>query len=84
MTELIDEEHYRKVQNFKQLLSAYQRNRDLISVGAYAAGSDPLLDKAIALYPELEAFLQQSIHENCGYEDSTEQLEKIFSSCPKP
>lgn len=84
MTELIDKEHYRKVQNFKQLLSAYQRNRDLISVGAYAAGSDPLLDKAIALYPELEAFLQQSIHENCGYEDSTEQLEKIFSSSPKP
>jgi flagellum-specific ATP synthase len=83
MTELIDKEHYRKVQMFKQLLSAYQRNRDLISVGAYAAGSDPLLDKAIALYPNLEAFLQQSIDENCSYEISQTQLQNIFSDPSK-
>ncbi|HEY3590899.1 MAG TPA: flagellar protein export ATPase FliI [Buttiauxella sp.] len=84
MTELIDKEHYRKVQTFKQLLSAFQRNRDLISVGAYAAGSDPLLDKAIALYPGLEAYLQQSIDENCSYEISQTQLEAIFSDLSKP
>ncbi|MDM3675448.1 flagellum-specific ATP synthase FliI, partial [Proteus mirabilis] len=48
MTSLIDKTHYRRVQVFKQLLSSYQRTRDLINVGAYAEGSDPMLDKAIA------------------------------------
>ena len=46
MTALISEQHYARVRNFKQLLSSFQRNRDLVSVGAYARGSDPMLDKA--------------------------------------
>ncbi|WP_145542199.1 flagellar protein export ATPase FliI [Yersinia alsatica] len=84
MTELIDQQHYRKVQNFKQLLSSYQRNRDLISVGAYAAGSDPLLDSAIRLYPEMEAYLQQAIHESSSYEEASTRLSEIFADPAKP
>lgn len=83
MTELIDQAHYRKVQNFKQLLSSYQRNRDLVSVGAYAAGSDPLLDKAIRLYPEMETYLQQAIHESSCYEEASDRLAEIFSDAPR-
>nr|MBA2814621.1 Flagellar FliJ protein [Candidatus Pantoea persica] len=49
MTALIDEDHYARVRQFKQLLSSFQRNRDLVSVGAYDAGGDPMLDKAIRL-----------------------------------
>ncbi|WP_312629462.1 flagellar protein export ATPase FliI [Scandinavium sp.] len=79
MTELINPEHYKKVQNFKQLLSAYQRNRDLISVGAYAAGSDRMLDNAIRLYPGMEAFLQQGIHESSRYEEACDALTKLIS-----
>lgn len=79
MTELIDATHYKKVQSFKQLLSSYQRNRDLVSVGAYAAGSDPLLDKAIRLYPDMERFLQQVIYESSGYEEACDRLSDMFS-----
>ena len=50
MTALISEQHYARVRTFKQLLSSFQRNRDLVSVGAYAKGGDPMLDKAIALW----------------------------------
>ncbi|MFO6484527.1 hypothetical protein ACLBR5_15090 [Escherichia coli] len=42
MTALISEQHYARVRTFKQLLSSFQRNRDLVSVGAYAKGSDPM------------------------------------------
>ena len=45
---------------------------------AYAAGNDPQLDDAIARYPRLEAFLQQDIGENVGYEDAVEQLRASF------
>jgi flagellum-specific ATP synthase len=78
MTALITEKHYARVRNFKQLLSSFQRNRDLVSVGAYAKGSDPMLDKAISLWPQLEAFLQQGIFERADWEDSLQALELIF------
>ncbi|ARJ41830.1 flagellum-specific ATP synthase FliI [Pantoea alhagi] len=82
MTELIPPQHYKKVQRFKQLLSAWQRNRDLISVGAYAAGSDPLLDQAIELYPQMEHFLQQGIYERSEYEASFAALSALFPDLP--
>ncbi|MEN0586693.1 MULTISPECIES: flagellar protein export ATPase FliI [unclassified Kosakonia] len=78
MTELIEPAHYKKVQRFKQMLSSYQRNRDLVSVGAYAAGSDPLLDQAISLYPSMERYLHQGIHESCDYPTSCAELSALF------
>ena len=78
MTELIPHVQYRKVQRFKQLLSTYQRNRDLVSVGAYVKGSDPLLDRAIGQYPALEAFLHQAIHERSGYDEAIAALSQLF------
>ncbi len=71
MTSLIDDEHYRRVRTFKQMLASFQRNRDLISVGAYAAGSDPLLDKAITLYPQMETLSAAGeFFERCGYDEA--------------
>ncbi len=78
MTALIDNTHYRRVQHFKQLLSGYQRNRDLINVGAYAAGSDPLLDRAIELYPHMAQFLQQGIDERSEYDTACTQLQQLL------
>lgn len=77
MTDLTVPEDEQKSRLFKQLFSSYQRNRDLISVGAYAAGSDPLLDQAIKLFPTMQQFLQQGIHEHCSYHDAYQQLAKI-------
>lgn len=80
MTELIPHEQYRRVQRFKQMLSAYQRNRDLVSVGAYVPGSDALLDQAISQYPALEAFLHQPVHESCGYKDAITALTSLIDT----
>ncbi|ADM99051.1 MULTISPECIES: flagellar protein export ATPase FliI [Dickeya] len=78
MTALIDENHYSAVRQFKQSLSSYQRNRDLINVGAYAAGSDPLLDRAIQLYPQMQHFLQQGMFERSSFEEACQALDNIF------
>lgn len=51
MVNLIEPGHFEQIRHFKQLYSRYQRSRDLISVGAYAAGSDSLLDQAIKFSP---------------------------------
>ena len=78
MTALIEPEQFDSVRRFKQMLSRYQRNRDLISVGAYAAGHDLQLDQAIALYPKIEAFLQQGMEERAGYAEAVTELEQLF------
>lgn len=41
MTALISEQHYARVRNFKQLLSSFQRNRDLVSVGRMPKAAIP-------------------------------------------
>jgi len=78
MTALIDETHFADVQYFKRMFSRYERNRDLINVGAYAAGSDPTLDRAIALYPQLEAFLQQPMTQRSDYAGACAQLAHLI------
>ncbi|MFM0495182.1 flagellar protein export ATPase FliI [Paraburkholderia caledonica] len=79
MTALIDDNHLDKTRMFKQMLSRYQRNRDLINVGAYSSGRDALLDRAIALYPRMEAFLQQGFRECANFEPSVEMLDALFA-----
>lgn len=71
-------DHQRAARRLKQLYSRYQRSRDLISVGAYAPGSDPVLDQAIALHDKIEAFLCQEIHEKSGMLESLGQLTSLF------
>jgi len=70
------------VRRFKSYYSRYQRNRDLINVGAYAPGSDTMLDRAIALQPQMEAFLQQNIGEKALYGDAVKQLTAIVAGGP--
>jgi len=79
MHSLVTPAHFEQVRRFKQLFSRYQRSRDLIAVGAYQPGSDPLLDKAVGMYPRLEAFLQQRIDECESYPQATAQLGTLFT-----
>jgi flagellum-specific ATP synthase len=78
MHNITSEEHQKQSRRLKQLYSRYQRNRDLINVGAYSAGSDPVLDQAITLNPKIEAFLQQSIGDRAGIKESLSQLASLF------
>ncbi|OCG05390.1 flagellar protein export ATPase FliI [Gilliamella apis] len=80
MTDLTPPEDEKKSRLFKQLFSSFQRNRDLINVGAYVAGTDPLLDKAISLFPTMQQFLQQGINEHCSYQDAYQQLTNIVAA----
>lgn len=77
MTAIIDTEQQRNAQQFKSLFSRYQRNRDLISVGAYQAGNDPRLDEAVRRYPQLEGFLQQRIEEQSSLEAANKALAQV-------
>jgi flagellum-specific ATP synthase len=79
MSHLVTPEHFSQVQKFKHLYSHYQRNHDLISVGAYVNGSDHLLDRAILLHPHMEAFLKQGMFESDPLERSMEAFTALVS-----
>jgi flagellum-specific ATP synthase len=70
--------HQQAARRLKQLYSRYERSRDLISVGAYAPGSDPVLDQAIALNEKIESFLCQEIGDKVGMLQSLGQLTSLF------
>lgn len=78
MTNITSPQHQDQARHLKQLYSRYERNRDLISVGAYSHGTDPVLDKAITLHSRIESFLQQGISERAGIHESLEQLTALF------
>jgi len=75
---LLDARRLEQVRRFKAAFSRYQRNRDLISVGAYSAGSDPLLDRAIEMMPRLEAYLRQDMRTRATHEESLAGLRALY------
>jgi flagellum-specific ATP synthase len=78
MHSITSREHQQAARKLKQLYSRFERSRDLISVGAYAPGSDPVLDQAIAKNGQIEEFLCQEIHDNVGMLESLGQLTSLF------
>jgi flagellum-specific ATP synthase len=74
MVDVVSQKHLDLARRFKQLYSRYQRNRDLISVGAYVHGSDPLLDEAIRRQLQMVGFLTQPMQESHDFSSSLAQL----------
>ncbi|CAG9932665.1 flagellar protein export ATPase FliI [Candidatus Nitrotoga arctica] len=78
MNSLVSEQHFTLVHRFKHVYAHYQRNHDLISVGAYVNGSDPLLDEGITLYPYMERFLKQGMFERESYASGITAFNHLF------
>jgi len=67
-------EHLRKAQTVRQLLAVYSAAEDLIRVGAYQRGVDPILDRAMAALPAIHSFLQQKKTEQPMFEETLQLL----------
>jgi flagellum-specific ATP synthase len=61
-------------QRLRSALAAMRDKEDLISIGAYQRGTDPLLDSAIELRPRIDAFLRQAVDEPSTVDDADAQL----------
>jgi type III secretion protein N (ATPase) len=69
-----DPEHRQAAGRLRDLLAAYERQRDLILLGAYQKGSDPRTDEAIAKIGAIEAFLRQGVQESSPFADTRRRL----------
>lgn len=63
MSHIVSPEHVAAARAVKELISRYAKVRDLLPLGAYVAGADPVTDRAVQRYPQIETFLRQGAHE---------------------
>ena len=71
-------EHKAAAAKLRETLAQYEKQRDLITLGAYQYGTDPKTDYAIDKIDAIEAFLKQGTDENSGFEDTVQQLISLF------
>ena len=78
MTQVTDDEHQKLARQFRQTLARYNKNSEMVSLGAYLKGTDPMIDQAIQMYPAMAGMLQQSIFESADYQQSVDQLRMLW------
>lgn len=78
MTEIVGEEHKGLASQMRDILSLYEQNEDLISIGAYKAGTNPRLDHAISKIQQINDFLTQGIDEKFTLEETMSMMKKIL------
>ena len=76
--ELIPESHYRLASRLRDILSTYEKNADLVSIGAYKSGTNPKLDFALTKIDVINQFLKQGVNEAFSYEQSLAEMERIL------
>lgn len=77
MVEVVGEEHRRAASRFRNMLGLYQKNSDLISIGAYKKGTNTALDEAVAKINSMNSFLQQGIDESFTYDETLRLIQNI-------
>lgn len=78
MDEIIDEGHRDAARKVREVIANYEKERDLILIGAYEEGSDPKVDYAIEKIEEVNTFLKQGVNESITFGETTESLKNIF------
>jgi flagellum-specific ATP synthase len=78
MADIAEPEHMASATLLRRLWAAFEENRDLILMGAYQAGTDPVIDEAIVRRPELLTFLRQAAGERIGFDQSVAALTSAF------
>jgi flagellum-specific ATP synthase len=61
----------------RRLLAAYREAKDLIEIGAYVAGTNPLVDRAVELREAMDGFLRQDVREITPAQDAWAWLGRI-------
>lgn len=82
LPEAADDTENEAIAEARRLLGAYDENEMMIRAGLYVAGSDPFLDRAIGIWPELDAFLAEP--ENRKIDDSFARLRLLLRRAGSP
>ncbi len=82
MIRIAGADQLRAAQRLREVYSYYLRHRDLITVGAYRPGADAQLDRAVELWPRIEAFMSQDQNEPVSLTQSVQELLALVNTEP--
>ena len=83
MTSVVSKEHEEAASGIRNILSIYAQNEDLVSIGAYKAGTNPKLDYAISKIGQVNRFLVQKVDEKFTYGDILTEMNRILDKAAK-
>jgi FliI/YscN family ATPase len=72
--------HVQKAAWIRKNMATYEKSRDLINIGAYVSGSDPEIDAALQVMPDITAFLQQGKDEVTDFPSTLNMMDQISIS----
>ena len=78
MVEIVSQEHRSLASRIRDIMSVYEKNADLVAIGAYKPGSNRKLDFALSKIDAVNSFLTQDVNEAFSYEQCLAEMEKIL------
>lgn len=78
MPDIVTDDHRARVISFNEVLATYREAEDLINIGAYAKGSNPQIDYALAKIKYLRTFLKQDMKEKALFDETINRLNEII------
>jgi flagellum-specific ATP synthase len=84
MADVVDADHRELARQGREALAAYRESADLVEVGAYLAGSNPRVDRALRCMPALEALLRQDPGDRSSLADTLARLRKALATAEAP
>ncbi|MCL2744879.1 MAG: EscN/YscN/HrcN family type III secretion system ATPase, partial [Planctomycetaceae bacterium] len=78
MPDICSPEHLKAAVTMRKLLGVYLDNEDIISIGAYQAGSNADIDYAIKMKPLIDRLLQQNVSEKAVFDDTVKRIIELF------
>lgn len=80
MRNVSSNEHVKMAQKMREILATYREAEDLINIGAYKAGSNPRIDKAVKLIDAVNQFLKQQVEEPTNFNQCLRQMQGILAN----
>ena len=78
MADIVSPEHKKLSAQIRDVLAVYEKNSDLVSIGAYKAGTNPKLDYALGKIDGINRFLCQGVDESFTYEQDLDIMRKLL------
>ena len=78
MTEIVSPEHRQLASRIRDIMSVYEKNADLVSIGAYKPGTNRKLDFAMSKIDAVNSFLTQDVNEAFSYDQCVAEMAKLL------
>ena len=78
MDSIVDDEHKMAARKLREVLATYEKEKDLIMIGAYERGSDARVDYAIDHIDSVNDYLTQDLYEQEAFDDLVARLKGLF------